>query len=226
MGKKKDRITYQNNLTLEQSKQFDFPVHKLLQSSRVNIKCRFNVDEERNIPTYFSMLLMIFIASLLAFIATLNSKLGLPHVSKWVVLSCGFLCMAYDEVFQIHEKLIWPFRELLGDSNLGAFYFAWVIPGITIVIVSGLFFLRFLLHLPTLVRFRFLFAATLYIGGAIGLELVGGQHVELHGEGNFLYSMITTIEESLEIFGLIFFIWTLLKYCEEYYQKVQLHFST
>lgn len=186
----------------------------------------FNVDEERNIPTYFSMLLMIFIASLLAIIATLNSKLGFPHVSKWVVLSCGFWFMAYDEVFQIHEKLIWPFRALLGDTNLGAFYFAWVIPGITIVFVSGLFFLKFLLYLPAIVRSRFLFAAVLYLGGAIGLELIGGQHVELHGEENFIYSLITTIEESLEIFGLIFFIWTLLKYCEEHYQAVQLRFTT
>lgn len=68
-------------------------------------------------------------------------------------------------------------------------------------------------------------AAAIYLGGAIGFELVGGQHVELHGEENLTYSVITTIEESLEISGLIFFIWALLKYCEEHYQEVQLRFT-
>lgn len=137
----------------------------------------------------------------------------------------GFLYIAFDEAFQIHEKLIWPFQRLIGEDNLGIFYFAWVIPAIFIVIMLGLFFLKFLLYLSVTERNRFLLAAALYLGGAIGMELIGGRHVELYGEENWGYSTITTLEESLEMAGLIFFIWALLKYCEAHYSSVQFHFK-
>ena len=185
----------------------------------------FNVDAERNIPTYFSVLLMLFAALLLAVIAALNQKQRVPHVSKWASLSFGFLFMAFDEAFQVHERLISPVRAMLGDRNLGVFYFAWVIPGIALVLLLGLFFLRFLLHLPATVRLRLLVAAILYIGGAIGVELIGGRYAELHGEENWTYSMITTVEESLEMAGLIVFIWALLEYCADNYKEVRFRFE-
>lgn len=185
----------------------------------------FYIDAEQNIPTYFTVLLMLFAALLLAIIAVLNRKQRIPHVSKWAILSFGFLFMAYDEAFQVHERLISPVRTLLSDSNLGVFYFAWVIPGIALVLVLGLFFLRFLLHLPATARLRFLMAATFYIGGAIGVELIGGRYTELHGSQNWTYSMIATVEESLEMAGLIVFIWALLKYCADNYKEVRFRFE-
>jgi len=185
----------------------------------------FYVNAEQNIPTYFSVLLMLFAALLLAVIAVLNGKQKIPHVSKWAILSFGFLFMAFDEAFQFHERLSSPVGTLLGDSNLGVFYFAWVIPGIALVLVLGLFFLRFLLHLPATARLRFLMAATLYIGGAIGVELIGGSYAQLHGRQNWMYSMIATVEESLEMAGLIVFIWALLKYCADNYKEVRCQFE-
>jgi hypothetical protein len=185
----------------------------------------FYLDHERNLPTYFSVLLMLFAALLLAIIAVLNGKQRIPHVSKWAILSFGFLFMAYDEAFRVHEMLNLPVRKLLGDGNLGVLYFAWTIPGIALVLVFGLFFMRFLLHLPARVRFRFLMSATLYLGGAIGVELIGGCYVELYGRQNLTYSMITTVEESLEIAGLIFFIWALLKYWADNYKEVRFRFE-
>ncbi|MCC7091136.1 MAG: hypothetical protein IT524_04115 [Nitrosomonas sp.] len=186
----------------------------------------FHFDHEGNIPTYFSLLLILFVATLLALIAELNRKQMHPHVSKWMTLSMGFLYIAFDEAFQIHEKLIWPFQSLIGEDNLGVFYFAWVIPATFIVIMLGLFFLKFLLYLSFTERSRFLIAAAIYLGGALGMELIGGRHVELYGEENWGYSLITTLEEGFEISGLIFFIWALLKYCEEHFSSVQFHFKT
>jgi hypothetical protein len=181
----------------------------------------FYVDMEHNIPTYFSVLLILCAAMLLAVIAIQNGRQGIPHVSKWVILSTGFLFMAFDEAFQVHERLNIPVGTLLGDGSLGVFYFAWVIPGIALVSVLGLFFLRFLLHLPATTRFRFLMAAIFYIGGAIGIELIGSRHAELHGYENWTYSMIATLEESLEMAGLIVFIWALLNYCADNHKEVR-----
>jgi hypothetical protein len=133
--------------------------------------------------------------------------------------------MAIDEAFQFHERLNIPVGTLLGDGSLGIFYFPWVIPGIALVSVLGLYFLRFLLHLPATTRLRFLMAATIFIGGAIGVELIGSSHAELHGYENWTYSMIATLEESLEMAGLIVFIWALLNYCAHNYKVGRFRFG-
>lgn len=185
----------------------------------------FYMDNERNVPTYFSVLLMLFAALLLAVITILNRKQRIPHVSKWAILSFGFLVMAYDEAFFVHERLIPLVRTLLGDGNLGVFFFAWVIPGIILVLVLGLFFLRFLLDLPARTRMQFLIAAAFYIGGAIGGELFSGYYTDVYGAGNLTYSMIVALEESLELVGLIGFIWALLNYCVENYEEVRFRFE-
>jgi hypothetical protein len=185
----------------------------------------FYVDAENNIPTDFSTLLLLFAALLLAVITVLKRKQTGSPVSHWAILSFGFLFMAADEAWSFHEMLIKPVGKLLGDDNLGVFYFAWVIPGIALVLVLALFFLRFLLHLPAKTRLTFLMAATLYIGGAIGVELIGGRFAELHGTRNLMYSMIVTVEESLEMAGVIIFIWALLVYIADNYKEVRFRFE-
>jgi hypothetical protein len=100
----------------------------------------FYVDVEHNIPTHFSVLLILCAAFLLTVIASLNRGQRQPHASKWAILSFGFLLMAYDEAFQVHERLNIPVGALLGNGSLGVFYFSWVIPGIALVFVLGYIF--------------------------------------------------------------------------------------
>jgi hypothetical protein len=133
--------------------------------------------------------------------------------------------MAIDEAASIHELLTWPMRSLLGllgQQASGIFFFTWVIPGIAVAMVFGLSYLKFLLHLPAKTRWRFVVAATLYLGGAIGMELIGGRYADLHGMENLAYSMTATVEESLEMAGVIVFIYTLLNYIADNYQEIRL----
>lgn len=185
----------------------------------------FNVGTELNLPAFFSTFLLLVAALLLAVITILEKKRSASHVSHWTVLSFGFLFMAVDEAVTLHEMLVEPTRKLLGDGDLGAFYFAWVIPGSVLVLVLGLYFLKFLLHLPAKTRFTFLVAAILYLGGAIGFELIGGRYAELHGTHNLAYNMISTVEESLEMAGVIIFIWALLQYIAGKHKEVRFQFA-
>ncbi len=185
----------------------------------------FNVGTELNLPAFFSTFILVFAALLLAVITVLEKKRQASHVSHWAMLAFGFLFMAVDEAVTLHEMMVEPTRTLLGDGNLGAFYFAWVIPGIVLVLVLGLYFLKFLLHLPAKTRFTFLMAAIIYLSGAIGLELIGGRYAELHGTHNLAYNMISTVEESLEMAGVIIFIWALLAYIAGNYKEVRFRFD-
>jgi hypothetical protein len=93
-------------------------------SDRTGLVHLFNLNAERNVPTFFSVLLMLLSSLLLAVIAVLDGKQRGARVSKWASLSLGFQLMAFDEAFQFHERLIPPVRALLGDNPLGIFHFA------------------------------------------------------------------------------------------------------
>ena len=58
-------------------------------------------------------------------------------------------------------------------------------------------------------------SAIIYIGGAIGIEMIGGYYMSKHQALDFNYMLITSIEETLEIIGIIVLIDTLLKYTKE-----------
>lgn len=172
----------------------------------------FSANAEKNVPAYFSTFLLLFAAVLLAIIAVRERVQSGAPALYWAALSFGFLLMTIDEALSYHERLVGPFRELLGDSLPSAFYYAWVVPGIALVLVLVLFFARFLMRLPANTRRAFLLAGALYIGGAIGMEMVGGYYVASGGAQDLTYYLITTAEEALEMAGAIVFIWALLTY--------------
>jgi predicted SAM-dependent methyltransferase len=190
----------------------------------------FNVELEQNIPTWFSVFLLLFAAGLLAVITALKRNQKDSHMLYWAVLTFGFLFMAIDEAVSIHEKLLLPSAQLLNHlgaipGHYGIFAFAWVVPAIALIILFGLFFVKFLFNLTAKTRLRFLVAATLYIGGAIGMEMIGGRYVELHGSANMTYTMFSALEESLEMVGVIVFIRALLLYIADHYKEVRFHFN-
>jgi hypothetical protein len=185
----------------------------------------YDLSLEQNIPTFYSVLLMLFISLLTGIVSFLNYKNQKHYTFKWIALSVGFLYMAYDEGFHVHEDLVGLIRPMLWEGRLGIFYYAWVIPGIILVIFLFLFFFRFLRFLSGRYRTLFIASAVIYLSGVIGMELVGGYYDEIHGMQNLFYNMISALEESLEIFGLIFFIYALLEYISSEYQEIRLGFN-
>jgi hypothetical protein len=182
----------------------------------------FDVSLELNIPTFFSLLILLFASLLLLIIALLQAKQQKHDVSKWLILSLGFLYIAYDDGFQVHEDLVGMIRPMLWNGNLGVFYYAWIIPVIPMVFILALFFWKFLFRLPSVTRITFVLAAICYLGGSIGFEMIGGYYDELHGGFNSLtYNLISTMEETMEMIGVIIFIYGLLVYLGSNFQTVQ-----
>ena len=168
----------------------------------------FNLEVEYNFPSYFSMFLLLSTSVLLTIIAILEKKRFSAFVSHWMILALGFLYISIDEIIALHEHLTYPVRKLFGSA--GFFYFAWVIPGIAIVIIVALYYFKFLMHLPIKDRYTFCVSGFIYVLGAIGIEMLGGNYGELHGYTDIIYISFVTIEESLELFGVIIFIGGLL----------------
>ncbi|MFN0141349.1 MAG: hypothetical protein ACKVQW_14840 [Pyrinomonadaceae bacterium] len=181
-----------------------------------------DVDRERNIPAFLSMLNLLLAATLLGMITFLKQMQRAAYRGHWACLAFGFLYMAFDEIAEIHEKIIDPMRVVLGGDNLGAFYFAWVVPGIALVVVLAVVFLRFWWNLPVRTRLQFLIAGAIFLSGAIGVELLNGKYAEIYGKADPWYKMLSTIEEVLEMVGVIAFVKALIDYLATEYRKLEI----
>ena len=52
------------------------------------------------------------------------------------------------------------------------------------------------------------------------MEMLAGEHIERYGPDNLMHQVMIHIEESLEMAGVIFFIYALLRYMEEHYHDI------
>lgn len=178
----------------------------------------FFLDNEFNIPSIFSQLILLTSGLILTYIFFLEKKHA--NAKYWLVLACGFYFMSLDEVISIHERLNPIASSLIHDAG-GVFTFAWVLPYIIIVVFFAFFFLRFLLSLPKTSRINFIIAGSLYLLGAIGLEMIGGDYYGAHGtKDTLVYAAFVTIEESCEMFGISFFIYSLLQYIQQAHRNL------
>jgi len=170
----------------------------------------FFLDNENNIPTFFSTGILLLSACLLAVIAVLKKREKASFAGHWITLTIIFLLLSMDEASSTHELLTSPVRYLLHTS--GFLYFAWVIPGMAFALIIAMFYWKFLMNLPPKTRWVFVAAAIVYLAGVIGTELVAGWYVELYGRNNLTYSFLAMLEEILEMFGVIVFVYALLDY--------------
>ena len=166
-----------------------------------------NMDRELNLPTLFSTLLLLTSAFLLKRLSTIPCQ---QNAADWTLLSRIFVFLALDEALQIHEILIFPGLRHQIHPALAS---TWVIPYGLVALGLLWRFRRFLTSLSTKTSARFLRAGSVYLTGAIGMEMVGSFAVRsglirLH---SFWYGAITGIEESLEIVGLILFLHSLMQ---------------
>ncbi|MEG4343385.1 hypothetical protein QUB70_08850 [Microcoleus sp. A003_D6] len=181
----------------------------------------FNVDAERNIPTLYSFLALLFSSLLLGAIAYAKNLDSCRYKQHWKILSFIFLYLSIDEAGQLHEKLIDPTRSLLNAT--GFLYFTWIVPFGFLVAIFLLSYTKFLLHLPVSTRKLFVAASALYIGGAIGMEIPGGYLASTTGKESVPYLIVATIEESLEMLGIVVFIHALISYIKTYLGGVSLN---
>ena len=183
----------------------------------------FNVSQEQNIPTLFSVLLLVTCSILLSLIFCLHRKQKAGLKMYWATLALGFVYMAVDEFTELHENFGLSVRPFIGDQLHGFLYYSWVVPAFALIIFLSIFYSSFLFKLPKATRTNFIIAASIYLTGLIGIEMLGGHYHELHGRENLTYSIISTLEESLEMLGLILFIRALLDYLSMHFSEISIH---
>lgn len=168
-----------------------------------------SVDGERNIPTFFSFMLLAFAATLLALHARLATLRGDRWWRKWALLAGVFVALAFDEAAEVHNLLTGPIRYELGTD--GVLHFAWIIAVAPLVALLAFSLVGFLLAQPRRIAVWMILSGAVYVSGSLGMEMVNGVlagNEEGYGAPGYLVGV--TVEETLEMVGLTLFCAALL----------------
>ena len=183
----------------------------------------FNLNMEQNVPTLYASVTLLLCSAMLLVIAAASKRDAQPYWAHWAGLAAVFLFMAVDESVEIHERLGPPLRAMLGAR--GPLYFAWVIVygilGLGLLIV----YLKFLINLRPRTRVLCIIAGSIYVTGALGFELLEGPQVEAYGHTGWAYAVFGSMEEVLEMAGIVIFIYALLDYMGSEIKQLQVHIT-
>lgn len=170
-----------------------------------------NMDRERNAPTSFQAFLMLSCVAGLAGITVIKRLKRDRWTVHWGGLALFFFALAWDESTEVHERFIEPMRRIFDLEGL--LFFGWIVPAGIAVAIFALAYLRFVLDLEPRTRARFILAGVIAVTGALVLESVGGAYYEsIDQNANMMYVFISTVEETLEMTGMIIFLHTILTY--------------
>lgn len=175
----------------------------------------FDVGLEANMPTYFSVLIFLIMGIIAWGIGGLEKIKG-GKVWPWIFTALLLLFLGLDELGEVHEQLTWHTQQLI---DVGGFLaFAWVIPYLILVAILAIFYLPFLWKLKY--HAWFIWGAIIFITGAAGVEMIGAYYYDTHGVTSAGFIIASSIEEIMEITGLLV---ALRGFSKEFFYRFQQH---
>lgn len=134
----------------------------------------FDLDNERNVPTVYSSLIL----GMSAFCSVALSTRAKKWINKVVYYLFGifFLYVAFDESLILHETSAAPIRDFLSIGDGSALYHAWVIPAAIVLSgVAGLYVFLRSKDKETAFQKRIVLLVCLLGLGVLSLEIIGTQ---------------------------------------------------
>lgn len=188
---------------------------------KMPLSMKFYFDQEGNMPSYFSSLLLLAVAVVASLIAAQKRQENDTFAVQWTGLAVVFLALSVDEAVSFHEVLIEP---LLNAYHLsGVLRFPWVLAGGAFTAVFGVLYLKFFLALSPTMKWLFAASGIVYVTGVLGMEMLGGYlfvGFNDFSESSLPYMLAMTIEETLEMSGVLLFLYTLLRYVRGYMPRL------
>ena len=167
----------------------------------------FSLSMEHNFPTWVSATLHALCGGLLATIALATARAKRPYVKHWAFLAMAFFYISLDETVTIHEKL-----NGLVEMDHGALYYGWIVPAGGVLLCLAVAYARFVWRLPKRTRNAFVLAGSVFVTGAVLMEIPLGLWTDAHGHSNLGYVFIDAVEETLELLGISLFLCALVEY--------------
>jgi hypothetical protein len=166
---------------------------------------QFDLNFEGNFPTWLSSSLLLVAALTARLTSCLSRSLNSSESRSWTVIAIMFCYLSLDEASQIHETANRMLVSVIGiPSGVDIF-------DLVLFVLVGAYLLPFFYHLDSQTQKLFLLSGFLFGVGAVGIELFGHKFLSFYHQETLATSLVTALEESLEMTGVIIFIYTLLR---------------
>jgi hypothetical protein len=183
-------------------------------------------SRESNLPTLFSSAILALCGLLAAVVAAAGKDEGKARYLQWMGVAGVFVFLAIDESALLHERATHAVRHFVELERMGLSHAAWTIPYMAAALLILAVYWRFFWRLPRATRRQFGSGIALYLIGAVGMEFISCIWLDTT-ERNAVYYLLGTVEESLEMIGIIVIIAALVSYLEKQYPDFSLRlFST
>jgi hypothetical protein len=186
----------------------------------IRIATLFNVNNEANIPNWYSTVLLFGAAGILVVIAGVKLAMHDRYRFHWAGLAIIYSLLSLDEAASLHNSLSSVMHSLTHSNSLG--FAAWAVPAVAFAALLGVVYAKFLWSMPPRVRIMIIVAAVIYVTGAAGLEVSEAIFEKLNITEHMAYVAFWTIEELFEMFGTSLFIFAMLTYMRTKMDDVKL----
>ncbi len=132
--------------------------------------------------------------------------------------------LSLGEAVQLHEKLDTELSWSSFDTT-GLLAWPWVILYASLATVLMALYFRFWLQLPLGFRIAYAIAAGVYVGSALGFEMLEALEYTTQGGVTTRYIILTSVEEIFEMAAIIFLIRTNLHYIITHIPNLNISFS-
>lgn len=163
------------------------------------VRLFFDPTSEANLWTWFNVVLLAAAAAAHAVTGWLRRRAG-EAAAGWFVVAAFLAVLSLDDLASLHERLDAVGRAL--GAGEGALRAAWVVPALAVAAPFGIAVWRVARRALWTVRSLLLTGMGLFLGAALGLELVAFAVLDLVGSGP-LYAGLSYLEELLEAWGVV-----------------------
>lgn len=182
----------------------------------------FDMHGEEALPTWYTSSLLLLCSVALAGVAAVAVRRTDGFRFHWIGLAVILLGLSIEESVDIHGTVSRQIQSAFDTG--GALSYPWVIPAAVMTLIVGTLYIRFLRALEPRFRRLFIIAGGLYVGGALGLEFIEAAYESAFGE-DFVYILMVTAEETLEIAGATVLLYAVLIYLGIHAGRISLDIS-
>lgn len=158
-------------------------------------------DAPHTLTNWLQPILLVIAAGLLAVIAALARQDADPQWRRWLALAGLFAFMSLDEAVNIDGHIATFVAGQIGTSDPVKV----LTPFVVVAAALGGFFAPLLASVPRRDAIRFVCCAAIFVGGALGMEIVSQVIGNASGKDSGYYVLAAGIEESLETIGATLF---------------------
>jgi hypothetical protein len=171
-----------------------------------------DVNAEASIPTWYAAITLMACSVLAAVIAVAARMRGRAYPLQWALVSIGFAMLSLEEILGIHSQATKVLRSVVSITEGFGYVLVLGAVGLVGLAILAVVFGRFYMDLPSRWRRWFTIGAVIYLIGVFASDLVGDYLFTATGETSLLYEFVLTVEEALEMAGVLIFIVMLLEY--------------